>query len=495
MAFIITCLTSCAATRTGSDIQLPESRTYDVEVGPDTLISPELLIEELDFLRQRIIDIHPQPFSRVTQSEFENSLLLAKNSLRYPLSRESFYSKVAPLVASLGDVHSFIHFPQELSAGSSELGQAYFPLAVIVHIDELYVAADLSQPATIPAGAKIISINNVPVDALLKRMRNVTAKETLSGQNRKIQLNFAQLLRAIDGIESDYRVQYSWQGRVSQVHLKGLSRSVFQVKTQSSGSYYGYSELTDSTALIWLNDFNEKPEKFALFLNEKFELMSQNNIGNLIIDVRYNQGGLSENLKKLISHITHHPVYWAKQGVVKVSEPLQSHYRRSTRKRREDKFHWGLQWLPMEWTDMLQYSIWWAEPGETIELELEPVQSMEKHIPNRVWVLTNGYCFSACSFFVASTNYYKLGKTIGEGAGSLAQYQFAYPVQVKLPHSGLLVNLPTMRLNFVENQTTRLIEPQEQVLRSVKDIIERNDPVLNRALREAENRVKAENNF
>ena len=190
--------------------------------------------------------------------------------------------------------------------------------------------------------------------------------------------------------------------------------------------------LTPNTALLWLNDFNENPETFSSFLEEKFEQMASYQIENLIIDVRYNQGGLSENLKNLLARLTDEPVYWASQGLIKISDKLKNNHLTKTKARRESKYKWGLQWLPLEWTDKLQHSIYWADPGETITLDLDSITPNGSYRPERVWVLTNGFCYSACSLFVASVNHYQLAKTMGEQTGSLARYQFAYPVKIKL---------------------------------------------------------------
>lgn len=457
-----------------------------VEVGVETLISPELLREELDVITSRLVEVHPQPFSRISKEAFDIELMRIRSSLKYPLSRSNFYLQVGPLVASLKDSHSFVSLPKDQLGDFSLRGEKLFPLAIFVHENDIYVASDLTKEGLIPSGAQIISINKTPIGYVLDIMRSLTARETLSGQSRRVQLDFSWLLSAMGISSADYEVEYRWLGGVNHAVIEGIDIQPVSEKRDQPSSFYGYSQLTSSVALMWLNDFNETPEVFDRFLNEKFALMSQHKMDNLIIDVRYNKGGLSENLKNLLSRLTEKPIYWARRGSIKVSDTLKRSHRHKTKKRRKDKYHWGLQLIPLEWTDSLQHSIWWSEPGDTIELELDPVQPSSGFKPVRVWVLANGYCFSACSFFVASMNYYALGKTMGEAAGSLVDYQFVYPVQIKLPHSGLLINLPTMRLDFVESEQKDLIEPKEEVLRRVNDIIERKDPVLSRALREAE---------
>ncbi|WP_444997104.1 S41 family peptidase [Aliikangiella sp. IMCC44359] len=475
-------LVGCASiNRSTSESDLLDKKVPLIAVS-STQISPDLLREELDFLKRKLVAIHPEPFARIHKSDFENLFNQVKASLTYPMSKAEFYFRIAPLLASLRDVHSFINLPEY----NHQQNDGLFPLAVLVEQDSVYVAADLSDQPVVPVGAKLVSINQAPISYLLKSMRSVTAKETKAGQSRRIQLSFAWLLASMGQVNKEFELQYFWQGKVFSQRLKGLPFPKKKKNVSDKQSYYGFSQLTVSTSLLWLNDFNEVPEVFEAFLEDKFNTMATGRVDNLIIDMRYNQGGLSENLKNLLSRLTDKPVYWAQQGIIKISEELKDNHISRTRKRRADKYKWGLQWLPLEWTDQLQHSIWWGDLGDTITLNLEPVEPYGGYKPKKVWVLTNGFCYSACSSFVASINYYKLAKTVGEKTGSFAQYQFAYPIEIKLPHTELIATLPAMRFDFLSAGENELIKPQEEISRTVEEISGRVDPVLNSALREAE---------
>ena len=487
IAWILFALAGCASMGPEhTTLPVSEALSQEPRAVAITQISPRLLKEELDLFKRELLAIHPDPFARIDQAEFEHEFERIKASLNYPLSRAEFFLQLAPLLASLRDVHTYLSLPKDEFGDVSLRGERLFPLAVIIHKERLLVASDLSQSPQIPTGAEIVEINNAPTDYLLKVMRSLTARETITGQDRRIQLDFSWLLSAMGYANQEYQVVYRWQGQNHRIDIAGLE-VVKPLKSSANPiSYYGFSKITPRTSLLWLNDFNEKPEVFSDFLDDKFGQMADYQVENLIIDVRYNQGGLSENLKNLLSRLTSEPVFWANKGVIKVSEKLKNNHFSKTKQRREDKYSWGLQWLPLEWTDKLQHSIWWADLGETITLSLDSIKPHEDYIPRRVWVLTNGFCYSACSLFVASVNHYQLAKTMGEKAGSLAGEQFVYPVQVKLPHSGLTLSLPTMLLEFSPGKDVSLIEPQVQIHRTIDDISQRMDPVLNKALSEAE---------
>ena len=487
-------LAGCASLQRESE-QIEESEKIIVtgsRVAPEpeasTQISPDLLKEELDLIREHILTIHPEPFARWSKAEFETYVSQLKKQLNYPLSRAEFFLRVAPLLAEMHDVHSYINLPKDQFGDFRKRGEKFFPLAVVLQEEKVFVASDLSAEPQVPNGAQILSINQAPISFLLNIMRSLTANETLSGQNRRIQMDFTWLLSAMGYAREKYKVKYVWQDKQMEVDLAGLKLPKHDNSNEPPVSYYGYSKLTPNTALFWLNDFNENPEVFEAYLEDKFTQMRDQGVQNLILDLRYNSGGLSRNLKALLARITNKPIHWADRGMIKVSERLKINHRIKTRERREDKYSWGLQWLPFEWTDRLQHSIWWSEPGEIINLELGAIEPNYNGALSGVWVLTNGFCYSACSFFVASVNHHQLGKTLGEKPGSLANFQFAYPVNIELPHTGLTLTLPTMRLDFTQTGLSDLIMPHEPILRTQEDIASRRDPVLNRALRDAESK-------
>ena len=484
---ILLWLAGCASIRPDSTepVAVPIEEPV-LAAAASTQISPDLLKEELELIESHLKAIHPEPFGRTSQSDFESNLASLKNTIIYPQSRAEFYLKVAPLLASLNDVHSFVHLPKDQFGDFHRRGEKLFPLAVILQQENLYVAADLSNNSSIPAGARVLTINDVPISHIVNQMRKLAVKETPSGQNRRIQMDFAWLMAALGYAAPEYLTKYEFNGEIHEVASVGMevpkpSRSPGKVI-----SYYGYSKLTENTVLLWLNDFNEDQDKFASYLEDKFNLMERQGVSNLILDLRYNSGGLSENLKALLARITHKPVHWASKGKIKISKHLKSAHRTNTRHRRESKYNWGLQWLPLEWTNKLQREIWWADLGDYVELQLEPVSPSKNKGLKRVWVLTNGFCYSACSFFVASVKHYELGRIIGEKPGSIAKYQFAYPVTMTLPHSGLRFTLPSMRLDFPETAQEDLILPDLLITRSQQEISRKKDPILAKALREAE---------
>ena len=72
---------------------------------------------------------------------------------------------------------------------------------------------------------------------------------------------------------------------------------------------------------------------------------------------------------------------------------------------------------------------------------------------------------------------------MGESPGSYIGRQFGYPIQIKLPNTGLMLSLPAMEIILHEDVgLTKNLEPDHEVSRTQQDVINDRDIVLNSAL-------------
>ena len=510
-------LSACASVERPSNPVKPHRL---IEKAKQTQIAPELLRLDIEQLVEVIQAVHPDAFQNISQSEFLEQAESIKLAINYPLSRRDFYLRIAPLVTKLRDIHSHITLPKENMffnnglTSSDSAKNNLSPVAVLYEKTGLFAAADLSGRANIPTGAKILSINEIPIEFVLKKMKQLTAYETETGLRRKVQIEFPWLLSILGYSKTQYSVTYSWKGEIKNSLLAGLERpkenetsaedtssvendssetanTGLVLQSQSISSFYGHSQLSNDTALLWFNDFYEEPSIFEAYLAMHFKEFALNGTDNLIIDVRYNDGGLSKNIRTLLAYLTNQPISWSSHGEIKISEPLKQLHKKRTKQRRENKYSWGLHWLPLEWTDTLQYEISWSSIGEKIEVTFDAIQPVFKSLPGTVKVLTNGFCFSACATFVASVNRYELAETLGESAGSISQVQYVYPIKSRLKHTQIELSLPTMTVYFdseradrrvILEQQDEYIQPNVSIERSLQQIIDKQDTALNDAM-------------
>jgi len=445
----------------------------------DAQFDAELLRKDVLYALEQIALIHPDPYARVDKQKFDQLANQRLAELRHPMTLRQFYLLLAPLIKEMKDAHTYLHL---LPARWPQL-----PLALSLEDDgRLYVVSNLGGARQIPIGATITAIDGASIDYLMSRMWQLANAETESGKRRWLQVNFSRLLEHLGHRGPVFTIEYEWRGQHLVAQVNGLPPSS---PIRDNFSMYGFSKLSERTALLWFNDFAEEPSAFARFLAQKFAMMKQQNIKRLIIDLRFNDGGTVANMQRLASYLTSEVRQWHRRSVMRASEPLRQQFFTATKVSRKANAWAGLRWLPLEWTNLLQQKLFWSDGGALVSMELPPVSPAQSdNFANRegkVWVVSNGYCYSACATFIALTNQYHWGKTLGEAAGSLVATQFAYPVEIVLPNSGLTLSVATSKITM-QAQNDQLLEPSQPTKRPPRHIEARIDTVLAETLRQAE---------
>jgi len=452
----------------------------------DKIYTPTELKQDLKFLNNALQQIHPEPFARLDADLYKANYQQVYQDLSWPQRRQDFYRRVTPLITQFSEVHTRILYPQEeYQRLIEEYGS--FPLAVLYSSDGLIVVADQQQPEQVPVGAEIVAINDIPIDTILEKFQQYVPGETDSGQRRMIQMEFSKLLWGVYQIRSDYQVDYLWQGKIFQKSLQGLIRKKPSKKSDEAQpvvSHYGAIAINDQTSLLWFNDFNEQYDKFEDFLDNQFKQLEGQD-RNLILDLRYNQGGISDNLVLLLTFLTQKPVNWATEVSIKLSEPFRQQHSLLLKDTKTQKYGDYLDWLPVEYFNLWHWELLLSSNGELVESSIDSVVSdRDNYFTGKIFVLSNGYCFSACATLIATLQQNQMATIIGESPGSLTHVQYGYPVSVELPNTGLTLVVPAMKFvrEMDDVNTKQVIVPDHQVERRGIDVLMGVDPVLNKAL-------------
>jgi len=470
--FIITFLSACVVTPVSDNFGSGES-----------IYTPGQLREDLRFLDKSLRKIHPEPFSRLDLSIYQSTFQQLHQNLIWPLRRQDFYRQMAPLLSRFADTHTRLIYPQqEYLAFIKQYGK--FPLALLYSKEGLIVVADEQEKMIVPIGAELLAINDIAIESMLENFKSYIPAETDTGQRKMIQIEFPRLLWSLYDIRKGYVVDYFWQGKVFRKRLVP-NRQVIQHEQEPVASHYGSFSIDDQTSLIWLNDFNEQGEIFKQFLYQQFKHISDQNVKTLIVDLRYNNGGITDNLATLLSYLTNRRIQWATQGAIKLSEPFRDHHSHLLSNAKSEKYGNYLGWLPVEYLSLLQWEIFFTSDGKWLESEIKPVYPNREYVfQGKLYVLSNGYCFSACATMVATLQKNKLATIIGESPGSQTHVQYGYPIEVELPNTGLKLVIPAMRFALTEDTKNqqRVITPDYELERSKYDVILGQDTVLDFAV-------------
>lgn len=460
-------------------VALPEQKTPLEEI----IFSPEQMRQDLMFIDQQLRKIHPNPFSRNDLTAYRKGYFDTYNNLSWPRNRHRFYRAILPFVSNFQDTHIQLQLPSEEYQRYSE-SYGLFPLKVLLVDKQMVVLEDLQELPTVPVGAEIREINTIPVPELVAALQSFISAENESGKTRLIQVHLPELLWSYFPGKTRYTVKFYWRGKLITETLEATPKSLTPVGDKRVKSHYGDISVDANTSVLWLNDFNEDSDRFEDYLDDFFSRLRKEQKTHLILDLRYNEGGVTDNIRQLLTYLTPEPIRWAEEARLKVSKAFKNQNNRLVGDTKDEKYTPYLGWLPLEYLNLWQWEILFASEGDILTTEIDVIESeQENFFTGEIIILSNGYCFSACAAMVASLQKANIATVIGESPGGFVDKQYGYQVQVKLPNTGLLLSIPSVEFILAKDAAHKeVITPHYPVTRRRIDVLSATDIVFQAAL-------------
>lgn len=451
------------------------------------------LKEDLSVLKDSLEIIHPALYRYHKKKDFDAAFTLAGQQVNRPLTQAEFYGILAPVIGMVGDIHTTIELPDEsfnYLATKTEL----FPFDVRIVNKNIYIASNNSSDTSIPVGSRIIKINEQPADELLHKLGSSFSDEGTNEtlQLKKVEQRFAFQYYLCYGYSKDFKLEYSTGDGPSQI--KNISAQPFSVikesRVRNQAAFPKLKPLFPQPPYLTLSIDKEKNiailtikwfqndvlesnnEKFKPFIDDAFNKMRSENIGNLIIDIRNNGGGESENAGYLYSYIANKPFRFL--YAMEVNKKIY-----------EDDIKRGIKYMPVKSAGKYQTSDSTTGNAQFYGFNLQ--QPRPGNFSGNVYLLIDGLTTSAAPQFASLVRLYQRGLLIGEPApgslygGSGRGYSYFY-----LPNSGLLTMISQYRLYMAspgnKNKDTFII-PDYRLKRSLSDVLNGIDRELEFAIK------------
>ena len=149
-----------------SFLQGQETETY--------YLTHKQLEEDVQFLEDIIFDAHLALHYVCDTNDLRNDFSELKENLGDSMQASELYTMLAPVFYQIQDVHCALNLP--LSSNDYYLsGSIYLPLAVIMQDTAMYISNDYYEE--LPAGARILSINNYPADSIMTVLKKASASD------------------------------------------------------------------------------------------------------------------------------------------------------------------------------------------------------------------------------------------------------------------------------------------------------------------------------
>lgn len=355
----------------------------------------EQLRQDADVLYSTILDVHPYMFTNISKEQFEQELEGLKSELRDSMTAFDFYRMFSPLVAQIEDGHTELFFPVEPAIAS---GIEIFPYKVKINKADTTVIIQEGFPeAKLTHGTRILSINDIPVKELVDQTYSMLSGEAHHYKMERLNILFPPLLYFILSTNK-FRVEYIQDEKIETIIMEGKPLSEYLetfLNFSDKITPYSFSiHKETNTAVLDLNSFNfyEENEKneYRNFLDSAFKEIKENQIENLVIDIRQNGGGLESLVWDLFQYISPVPFQTAGSSISKVSETVKKAY------------------------DLEQETGIYVFGNDLISLRENPLR-----FSGNCYLLTSNFTFSSAKALSWGFQYFNMGTVIGEETGGM----------------------------------------------------------------------------
>jgi hypothetical protein len=260
--------------------------------------------EDLEFLQQQIRTRHPNPFTRITEAEFQELSLRVRQNI--PTRNDTQLAvDLARLTASIGDAHT------SLSPTQANARVSFVPLRLRWFPDGLYVtqAAEVHARAI---GKRVTRIGGVPAEDVFATLRQYVSHEN-ENWARLLSANLAaspEILEAAGLAAGVGPITYEFEdfeliapvAALPLVNAPYLSQPKFPLYRRNSAQPYWFEYLAEhKTIYFQYNQCRDTPAlPFERFAREFIQFAEANPVDRLIFDFRNNGGGNSAVLIPLL---------------------------------------------------------------------------------------------------------------------------------------------------------------------------------------------------
>ncbi len=301
-------------------------------ISAQTTISMEELQKDFAIMKEAYTKLHPGLYRYTDSATIEGHFDDLEQSLMTDLSRKEVYLIFSRFLEKIKCGHTYANFwnqpdtiQQELFAQADKL-----PFTFQIVDKRIIITKNASEREEIPLGTEILGINDMWVSSMLDTLIQYVKSDgsndgkrlddlqvTGYGEFESFDIYFPLLYEPINSTYS-LELKYPRELQTQSVTVTSITREKRkQVLAQRYGplpeSYddlWKFKLMDPSTAYLKLGTFvTWKMEMdWKKFLKQAFRQIDENNTENLILDIRGNEGGMSEVNLELAKYLLRSPI-------------------------------------------------------------------------------------------------------------------------------------------------------------------------------------------
>jgi len=441
--------------------------------NPAKKYSPTELQEEFSILQKALYANHPSLYWYTSKDSVDGYFASTYASLQDSLTQPQFRNKIAWAISKIRCGHTTVRLSKNAAPYLNRQRSAQFPLLLKVWNDSAVVIANVSATdSTLQRGTIVTAINGKPTSQILDSLCQLIGTDGYANnfKYQAISFNFPAYYRNAFGSDSLYAVTYvDTTGLLKERTLKAFfpkpdstekvdepfSNKITrkQLKQLRLNGYRNFRiDTALQTAFMSVNTFSEG--KLVRFFRKSFKKIKQQQLKNVVIDLRLNTGGSVIASTRLSQYLIDKPFRIA-DTIAAVS--------RSFEHKKYIK-PWFIYWLSMHLSGRKS-----KEDGRIHFRYFEKHQykpEKKNHFDGNIYLLTGGYTFSAATLVTAHLKGQQNVTIVGEetGGGSYGNTAM-HLTTIVLPNTGVRVTLPLYRmvLNATRPKNGRGVFPDVEV--------------------------------
>lgn len=401
--------------------------------GQEMSYSPVQIKADIQFLHDVLKRWHPNLYLYSSKAEIDAAFTDLLHGVTDNMTTTECYDYVTQVSDKIKDGHT-LFFPGDKTLEYHNEHSLFFPFKLFCFDGKLFVELNCSEEKDIENGAEILSINNVPSEEIIN---HCLPRMMRDGNDLKYPIwvlnnYFSEYYSYFFGHPKEFLIRYRTSTGLEQLKtVAALSKPAIRQNRSErypgratargllQGKGNGITLQVDrplNAAVLTIRDFDKGilrqvyQQDFRKTIKVFFRQIEQSGVGNLVLDLRGNQGGDLANGIFLLSYI------------------LRQEFRAVER----------------------FYVVKNADEGADDERNgpkggrgTRTFQPRPDAFKGNVYLLIDGGSFSNSAIVSSAFRFYKRGMIIGEETGGNKSVICGYERIVTLPNSKLSVHIPT----------------------------------------------------
>ena len=280
------------------------------------------LKEDFDLFSLALEESHAGLYNYISPQRYKTLTDSIKKELTYPMSDLEFYRLLCPIIEAIKCGHTRISISNQTNEFLIEQN-IFMPFQLRFIYGKAYVLKDFHGNAIAP-GSEILSINNRPISEIVSeifKMQNSDGAIT-TAKYKKLDEKFHELYSLFIEQSQSFTIQYisDKTNKPKKITVNGINNDDWWSK--ANANYSTAKKLLDlkvienqAIALLDIRKFvsqeiNEVHGSFQQYMDSVFTVIKEQNIQNLVMDLRGNGGG--DIAQELIPYLIDKPIQYFK---------------------------------------------------------------------------------------------------------------------------------------------------------------------------------------